>query len=99
MRALKCNSAHLQLLSECRSNKDFKICRDVLIPLHSAGKKKKNHKKSLFLPLTRCARRGILINSNSQSQVLQNNKKILPTQKCHTNNACKVLASSPPMAF
>lgn len=50
MRALKCNSAHLQLLSECRSNKDFKICRDVLIPLHSAGKKKKTT-KNLFSSL------------------------------------------------
>lgn len=58
MRALKCNSAHLQLLSECRSNKDFKICRDVFIPLHSAGKKKKKPQKISFPPSYQVCKKG-----------------------------------------
>lgn len=66
-RPLKLNSAHFQLLRECRSIKDFKICRDVLVPLCSTGKKKN---KSLFLRLARCAIRDILIKPSPQIIVL-----------------------------
>lgn len=96
IKALKLYSAHPWLLSECRSNKVFRICRDILIPLRSAGKKKT---KTSLPPSYQVYKKGHFDNKKTVFSIEFSKKKNTPTLKLGTDSLCKILASSPPTAF